>query len=192
MYDEWSNPYQQHQNGVVEHMVHVLTQKTRVFLLQSGLGSSYWSFALAHAVNVYNHLPHSSLPGNTAPILRAQRRPFLQYLRAFGCHCTVLKNDISDKHMTTHGEFAVYLGAAIQNGSKGILLYTPHNGRVEITTNCKFDESLFPARTFDQRYHPDSTEQFHVRVSSNFPESPFPHRPSRSALVTFYRICPIP
>jgi hypothetical protein len=85
----------------------------------------------------------------------------------------VLKNDLSDKHLTPHGKFAVCLGAAIQIGSTGFLLYTPHDGKVVITTNCKFDESFFPARTFDQRYHPDSTEQFHVRVSSNFPESPF-------------------
>ena len=47
IFREWSNPYQQHQNGVVEHMVHILTQKTRVFLLQSGLGPSFWSFALS-------------------------------------------------------------------------------------------------------------------------------------------------
>jgi transposase InsO family protein len=60
IFREWSNPYQQHQNGVVEHMVHILTQKTRVFLLQSGLGPSFWSFALVHAVNVYNHLPHTA------------------------------------------------------------------------------------------------------------------------------------
>jgi hypothetical protein len=50
----------------------------------------------------------------------------------------VLKNDLSDKHLTPHGKFAVCLGAAIQIGSTGFLL-------------C--------------------TEQFHVRVSSNFPDS---------------------
>ena len=49
------------QNAIGERPHRNLAQMMRCMLHSAELGPAYWSFALAHAVYIKNHLPHSAI-----------------------------------------------------------------------------------------------------------------------------------
>ena len=96
---QWSAPHHQYQNGLSEQSVRKVSKMMLVLLLQSGLPvQDFWPFALAHGVNILNHLPHASLLNNTTPLLRAKRSTFLELLHPFGCRITVMTPDLQESH----------------------------------------------------------------------------------------------
>ena len=145
-------------------MVHKVSTKMRAMLLQSGLPTAFWPYALSHAVHVLNHLPHASLPDHKSPLLVAGRSTFPELLHPFGCRATLKKRNLTDAHVSAHGDFTIYLGVGVQQGQKGVYLYRPDNGSVTVAFDVIYDESLFPARLWDQRFHPYHTEQYHQAV----------------------------
>jgi hypothetical protein len=62
---ETSNAEEQFQNGMVETMVNTISKGVRAALLSSNLPPEFWGFAAVNWIDIYNHLPHSSLDNLT-------------------------------------------------------------------------------------------------------------------------------
>ena len=86
---EMSNPDQQFGNAKAETMVASIGRCIRVALLSSGLGTAFWSFAASNWIDVYNHLPHSSLGFKTPWEAEMGSTPDVSWFRPFGCRVTV-------------------------------------------------------------------------------------------------------
>ena len=171
---QFSAPYEQHQNGISESGVNKISKKCRVILQQSGLPIEFWGWALLHAVDIVNHLPHSKT--GKIPLLDHGSSDFAKYLRPFGCHatCYLGKDRIAHGKISPRGVDGIYLGCAIRDGIKGYIIWIPtgkSTGKFITTTNCTFDETFFPYRVTRQRYHPHYSDAL-VRV--DIPISPVP------------------
>jgi hypothetical protein len=71
------------QNGMVERPNRTFGKMMRCMLHAAGLGPQFWSFALLHAVYIYNRLPHSST-GVSPYTAYTGTLPTTKYLRIFG------------------------------------------------------------------------------------------------------------
>jgi hypothetical protein len=89
--------------------------------------------------------------------------------------------------------FGIYLGIGITRGSKGMMIYIPETGKVEVSLDVDCDETFFPSRQFDQRWDPDSSSQFHQHLpttntsnpSFKHPSIPLPEPTSPGDLLSF-------
>ena len=78
------------QNGIVERPHRTLANMMRTMLSGVNLDSSYWSYAIQHAVYIKNILPHNKLPGYITPFERYTGCCLdLSHIRVFGSHVTV-------------------------------------------------------------------------------------------------------
>ena len=150
---ETSNPDEQFGNGKAETMVASLGRGTRVALLSSGLGTQFWGFAALHWIDVYNHLPHSSLGFKTPWEVEMGSTPDVSWFRPFGCRVTVFRGRDNVEHhkLAPRGEACVYVGLGFGRGQKGWLCWSPSTQRIYCTRNCVFDETFMPMRLSDQR-----------------------------------------
>ena len=92
----FSAPRTPQQNGVVERKNRTLVNIARTMIIESNLPQSFW----AEAVNTVCHvtkrcLIRAVLNKNPYELLN-NRKPLLNYLRAFGCRCFVLNNGKDD------------------------------------------------------------------------------------------------
>ena len=109
---------------------------------------------------------------NISPLIAAGRTTFPSMLHPFGCRITAKRQNLTDAHSKAHGKSGVFLGVDIKHGKKAVMIYHPDDQSVTTAVDYIVDETLFPARCFDQRWHPDVTEQFQQRVSSDHKSLP--------------------
>ena len=78
------------QNAIVERPYRTLASMMRTMLSGANFDSSYWSFAIQHAVYIKNRLPHQALPGHITPFERfTGRRSDLSHIWVFSSHVMV-------------------------------------------------------------------------------------------------------
>src|SRR5437588_9999570 len=82
---EPSAPYTQNQSGVSERMNRTIMEKARTMLLEARLPESFWAEAVNTAVYLQNRSPTRSLEGKTPYKAWNGIKPYLSYLRVFGC-----------------------------------------------------------------------------------------------------------
>jgi hypothetical protein len=58
---QFSSPHEQHQNGLSEKTIDLLTRRMRAGLAHSGLPTSFWSSALIMAADTMNVTPHKDM-----------------------------------------------------------------------------------------------------------------------------------
>jgi hypothetical protein len=150
---ETSNPDKQFQNRMAETMVRTVAKGIRAALLSSNLPPEFWGFAAVNWVDVYNHLPHSSIDDMTPWEVEKGTKPNVSMFRPFGCRVTVFRGREHAKHhkISARGEACVFVGLGYHAGHKGWVCYSPALKRVFCTHNCLFDETFMPMRTYDQR-----------------------------------------
>ena len=148
-----SNAEEQFQNGMVETMVNAIGKGIRAALLSSNLPPEFWGFAAVNWVDIYNHLPHSSLDDLSPWEVEKGTKPDVSMFRPFGCRVTVFRGRDKVPHhkISARGEPCVFLGLGSHAGHKGWVCYSPELKRVYCTRNCSFDETFMPMRTHDQR-----------------------------------------
>lgn len=114
---QYSNPREQFQNGISEKMVDTMGRMMRTVLLQSHLPPEFWGCAIHYCMDVYNHIPHSSLNGRIPYAVHHGQRPNVAWFRPFGCHATVFRGkDIVDHHkLAPRGEPGVFVGLGVSH-----------------------------------------------------------------------------
>lgn len=137
---QFSNPYSQHQNGVAEAAVGKLVKYMRGHMTQSNLDPQYWGFAVRHAVDVGNLLPHRSIDDDI-PILRRGIKPYLDMLCPFGSSATVYFESKHREHgkLSASGKNGIFLGLGLTDGSKGYIVHSPNTDQIWISKNVTFD-----------------------------------------------------
>eukprot|EP00961_Rhodomonas_salina_P047354 636225-Rhodomonas_salina.1 len=81
------------------------------------------------------------------------RQPDVSWFRAFGCSSVVYQGkELVEHHkLAPRGESGVFVGLGLMMGRKAWLIYSSRLNTIYASTNCTFDETLFPARATDQR-----------------------------------------
>jgi histone deacetylase 1/2 len=150
-----SNPHQQFGNTLPEKMVDTISRGVRVALHDANLPPNFWGYAAVNFVDVYNHLPHSSLDYKTPWECEKNSKPDVSWFRPFGCRATVFIGDhkecLPHKKLSPRGESCIYLGLGFSRGYKGWVCLNPETQRVYCTRDVIFDETFMPARVHDQR-----------------------------------------
>jgi len=103
---QFSNPREQHGNGISEKMVDTIGKGLCTALLQSQMAPEFWGLAAHYCVDVYNHTPHSSLDGRIPYAVHYDRRLDVSWFRPFGCEATLYRGrDIVEHHkLSPRGE----------------------------------------------------------------------------------------
>jgi transposase InsO family protein len=122
IHHETTTPYSPQQNGVSERYNRTLAEMSRSMLLERGLPSYYWPFAVDTANHIKNRITHKSLPSNTTPYeLFKGCRPNLAYFRPFGSKCYSRLMDKTGK-FAAKGEEGLFFGYA--PGSKSYIFWS--------------------------------------------------------------------
>ncbi|CAI7920644.1 unnamed protein product [Closterium sp. NIES-53] len=96
-----SLPYAHPQQGIAEHTNRTLMTKVRVLLKQLKLPSTYWPYAMHHAVRVHNLLSTMPITGNLSPHVKwTGKKGDTSMLSVWGC---MVQNQ---PPTTTIGKFA--------------------------------------------------------------------------------------
>ena len=155
IFKQTGNPHQQFQNGPSEKLVDTINKGTRTALHASNMPLAFWGYAAINYVDVYNHLPHSSLNMMTPWEAEKNSLPNVSWFRPFGCRATVhvrdYKNHVEHPKLSARGEACIYLGLGHSRGRKGWVCFNPETKRMYCTTDVVFDETFVPVLVHEQR-----------------------------------------
>jgi hypothetical protein len=82
---EFTAAYSSASNSGAERGIGVILSSTRVLLLESGLGSKWWSYAFVTSAYVQNFFPSSHHPGQIPEEKWTGKRQNVDHLRVWGC-----------------------------------------------------------------------------------------------------------
>eukprot|EP00961_Rhodomonas_salina_P283173 3826826-Rhodomonas_salina.1 len=94
------------------------------------------------------------------------KQPDVSWFRTYGCSSVVYQGkELVEHHkLVPRGESGVFGGLGLMMGSKAWLIYSSRLNTIYASTNCTFDETLFPARATDQQvfgyYYAGSIDTF--------------------------------
>ena len=161
IFRESSSADEQHGNGVAESLVNKVCRNMRALLLSSGLQNEFWGLALFYAIQIENHLPHSST-GFKIPIVEQFQRNYASWFRVFGCRATIHfdKECLEHHKLSPRGKADIFVGLGYTQGQKSWLVWLPELNHVVSSRNITFDENFHPCRAFDQRFAFEHSEQF--------------------------------
>mmetsp|Transcript_55929 Transcript_55929/g.117024 ORF Transcript_55929/g.117024 Transcript_55929/m.117024 type:complete len:2321 (-) Transcript_55929:82-7044(-) len=149
---EYSNPYEQFQNGVAERSNGVVTSMGRAVHLTSGLPKKVWPLVVRHSVYILNRTPtRSNVKSMTPYEALFGEKPDISKLKPFGClmYGFVHKAQSSDWKMDPRGIAMAYVGDGEADGSKAAMGYKLGKdgaGAIVYTTSFWTDQSFFPCR----------------------------------------------
>ena len=105
------------------------------------------------ATDLANCRPHSSLQDATPFFKQYGMHPDYSFFRPFGCQMVIHRGACLVEHgkLAPRGENAVNIGTGLAFGRRAFLGYSSRLNRVYASTDCVFDEQLFPYRLVDQR-----------------------------------------
>jgi hypothetical protein len=122
IHHETTTPYSPQQNGVAERYNRTLAEMSRSMLLEQGLATYYWPFAVDTANHLKNRITHKSLLPDTTPYeLFKGAHPNISYFRPFGSKC-YSRIMLSTGKFTAKGEEGRFLGYA--PGSKSYIFWS--------------------------------------------------------------------
>ncbi len=115
-----SHPHQQCSNTLPEKMVDTICRRIRVALHNTNSPPNFWGYAAANFVEVYNHLPHSSLDHKTPWECTKNSKLDVSWFRPFGSRATVCignhKECLPHKKLSPRGKPCIYLGLGFSCG----------------------------------------------------------------------------
>lgn len=118
----------------------------------------FWDEAFLTAMFLINRLP-SRIIQNTTPHERLlSKKPDYSFLRTFGCACWPNLRPYNTKKLQFRSKQCVFLG--YNNSRKGFKCLDPSEGRVYISRDIVFDESVFPFSAL----HPNAGAQLRAEI----------------------------
>ena len=137
-----SCPDTQQQNGVVGRKHRHLIELARTMLIASHISARFWVDVVYTAVYIINRLPTPVLDHATPFEKLFRKQPDYSFMRVFGCKCFPNFTAKPGNKLTARSIRCVFLGYA--SGYKGYRCLDPVSGRVYISRNVQFHETVFP------------------------------------------------
>lgn len=157
-------------NGAAESWNRTIKEKIRCSLIESGLPSSFWPYALSYCTKSYNHLPTRTNSKFTSPISLSgipECRPV--DFHSFGCEVWYHIPNTTSKldSRAHHGVFVSYL-----KNNLGFYIFDLTKKCLVKATLAKFFDSDFPGLPLD--HSSSSSAPTEARVPWPDLESPLP------------------
>ena len=140
-----SCPHTSQQNGIAERKHRHLVETGLALLAHSSLPLRYWDEAFLTACYLINRMPTPVL-GQDTPIHRLLKiPPNYSFLRTFGCACWPSLRKYNSHKLEFRSKMCVFLGYSPMH--KGYKCLDRSTGRIYISRDVIFDESVFPFAT---------------------------------------------
>ena len=138
-----SIPHRQHMNGIAERGNKELKTIAKALLLDSGLPSSMWAYALCTAAYLKNRTSgiHGKTPYQLMTPVSYGSPPKVSHLRVWGspCFAYIEKDQRKPEHHNAVSQASVFIGYDLKND--GYLVYNPVTKHVMTRDTVKFDET---------------------------------------------------
>ena len=142
---EYSAPHCPQQNGVAERSNRSLMDGTRALLLNSNLGSRFWTFALSTKVFTFNRTPQRLKYKGDIFVTPYQafwkKKPDLSRLRIFGARGLGKRFVPNRPKLSPRAEPCIMLGYA--SNCRAYVVFWIHGGGIGTTRTIKLDEITF-------------------------------------------------
>ena len=140
-----SCPHTSQQNGIAERKHRHLVETGLALLAHSSLPLRFWDEAFLTACYLINRMPTPVLQQDT-PIYRLLKvHPDYKFLRTFGCACWPSLRKYNAHKLAFRSTMCVFLGYSPMH--KGYKCLDHSTGRIYISRDVVFDESVFPYST---------------------------------------------
>ena len=111
----------------------------RTMIIESNLPQSFWAEAVNTACHVTNKCLIRVVLNKTPYDLLNNRKPLLNYLRAFGCRCFVLNNGKDDlRKFDPRSDEGVFVGYS--SSSKAYRIFNKRTQFIEESIHVVYDE----------------------------------------------------
>ena len=158
-----SCPYAHQQNGSAERKHRHIVEVGLALLANSSMPLKFWDEAFLTATHLINMLP-SPVINNETPLERLYNEtPDYASLRVFGCACWPNLRPYNQRKLAFRSKQCVFLGYSHMH--KGVKCLDISSGRVYISRDVVFDETVFP---FAQ-LHPNAGQRLRHEILL-FPE----------------------
>lgn len=137
-----SCPHAHQQNGSAERKHRHIVEVGLALLAGASMPLKFWDEAFLTDVHLINMLP-SRVINNETPMQRFfHTRPDYNSLRVFGCACWPNLHPYNTRKLMFRSKQCVFLGYSAQH--KGVKCLDVSTGRVYISRDFVFDETVFP------------------------------------------------
>ena len=138
----FSAPYTSTDNAAIERNHRTIFESAHALLLHACLSTSFWCYAVAHAVYLYNRIPTNTALGYLAPVTAAfDTIVDLTEERTFGCICyAMIPSQTRAKGFTDKAYKGYYLGHR-PNNSPGFIVFFIEENKIKEVSHVTFDES---------------------------------------------------
>lgn len=139
IFQQFSAPHTQAQNGVAERAWCTLVDCARAMMVAAGVPKSMWGLALVHAAMVRNCVPTSAKGGAVPFELLFHSKPDLSFLRRFGCPAFVHVEPLARAKWDPKAAEGMYVGYNLN--SKTYRIYMPATKTIKDSMHVDFNES---------------------------------------------------
>jgi histone deacetylase 1/2 len=139
-----SCPHTHQQNGSAERKHRHIVETGLSLLAQASMPMKFWDEAFSTATYLINRLP-TRVIDNATPLehlLGAKAKPNYNMLKTFGCACWPLLRPYNARKLSFRSKECVFIGYSGHH--KGYKCLDVATGRVYISRDVIFDESVFP------------------------------------------------
>ncbi|KAJ9545396.1 hypothetical protein OSB04_025103 [Centaurea solstitialis] len=127
------------QNGVAERRNRTLIEAARTMLVDSKLPITFWAEAVNIACYVQNRVLIVKSKGKTPYEFFEKKKPFIGFLKPFGCPCTILNTKSQLGKFDSKSEDGFLVGYSSQ--SKAVRVFNSSSRIIEKSDNVKCNEN---------------------------------------------------
>ena len=154
-----SCPHTHQQNGRAERKHRHIVEVGLSLLAQASMPLKFWDQAFLTATYLINILPSRVLENKTPVELLLKEKPQYTSLRVFGCACWPNLRPYNTRKLAFRSTQCVFLGYSALH--KGFKCLEPKTGRIYVSRDVVFDESVFPFSSL----HPNAGARLRSEIS---------------------------
>jgi hypothetical protein len=140
-----SCPHTHQQNGAVERKHRHIVETGLALLSHAHVPFEYWEQAFQTACYLINRMPTPLLKNSSSYEILFQTSPDYKLLRIFGCACWPNLRPYNSHKLQPRSVQCIFLGYSIRH--KGYQCFNLKNGRLYISRDVVFEETIFPLQT---------------------------------------------
>ena len=154
-----SCPYAHQENGSTERKHRHIVEVGLSLLAHASMPLKFWDEAFQTAVYLINRIPSKVIQSQTPLEKLLHTKPDYSFLRIFGCAVWPNLRPFNKHKLEFRSKRCVFLGYSVLH--KGYKCLDVSTGRVYISRDVVFDESIFPF----SKLHPNAGAQLRAEVN---------------------------